>query len=74
MDLFITVTDPADQKIISQYSLQYDSTEECMHDFEEARQAWAEYLVDGESISMMFKSTKTYMSEVFAGTSGPRLI
>lgn len=74
MDLFITVTDPADQTIISQYSLQYDTTEKCMHNFEEARQAWAEYLVDGESISMMFKSTKTYMSEVFAGTSGPRLI
>ena len=74
MDLFITVTDPADQAIISQYSLKYDSTEECMHNFEEARQAWAEYLVEGESISMMLKSTKTYMSEVFAGTSGPRLI
>ena len=74
MDLFITVTDPADQKIITQYSLDYDSTEECMHEFEEARQAGAEYLVDGESISMMLKSTKTYMSEVFAGTSGPRLI
>jgi hypothetical protein len=74
MDLFITVTDTADQKIVTQYSLHYESTEECMHNFEEARQAWAEYLVDGESISMMLKSTKTYMSEVFAGTSGPRLI
>ena len=74
MDLFITVTDPADQKIITQYSLDYFSTEECMHEFEEARQAWAEYLVDGDSISMSFKSRKTYVSEVFAGTSGPRLI
>lgn len=74
MDLFITVTDTADQKIITQYSLQYDTTEQCIHEYEESRQAWSEYLVQGDSVSMVFKSTKTYMSEVLDGTAGPRLI